>query len=103
MMSFDRILSTVLSKIHKMTSKIVVAALSGGVDSAVAAYLLKKSNYQVYGIYMRNWDHLEEGRTCSSDQDWSDVQQVGKALDIPVQRVDFSREYWIQVVIFALI
>lgn len=78
----------------------VFVAMSGGVDSSVAAALLKESplGLDVHGIFMRNWtDDSKSPGGCSAERDWKDVQQVGKHLEIPVHRVDFSREYWIRV------
>lgn len=71
----------------------VVVALSGGVDSAVAAYLLKKQGYQVSGIYMRNWSEADE-QYCSGIDDLESVDKVAHFLDIPYKVVDFQKEYW---------
>jgi tRNA-uridine 2-sulfurtransferase len=70
----------------------VIVGLSGGVDSAVSAYLLKQQGYRVSGLYMVNWTEDEEGY-CSSAQDFQDAHAVCDELDIPLHRVDFSREY----------
>ncbi|CAB4409945.1 unnamed protein product [Rhizophagus irregularis] len=75
----------------------VIVAMSGGVDSSVSAYLLKRQGYIVEGVYMRNWDTTDESGVCTSDQDWKDVQTVCKQLDIPCRQFDFTKEYWLQV------
>jgi tRNA-specific 2-thiouridylase len=70
----------------------VVVGLSGGVDSAVSAYLLKQQGYRVSGLYMVNWTEDEEGY-CTAAQDFQDARAVCDELDIPLHRVDFSKEY----------
>jgi tRNA-specific 2-thiouridylase len=70
----------------------VVVGLSGGVDSAVAALLLKEQGYRVSGLYMVNWTEDEEGY-CTAAQDFQDARAVCDELDIPLHRVDFSKEY----------
>ncbi|CEI90707.1 hypothetical protein G6F70_003430 [Rhizopus microsporus] len=72
----------------------VVLAMSGGVDSSVAAALLKQQGYDVQGIYMRNWDTSDERGVCTSREDWEDVQRVCEILKIDCQHVDFVKEYW---------
>ena len=74
--------------------------MSGGVDSSVAAALLKQDDmdYDIQGIFMRNWtDDSKSPGGCSAERDWKDVQKIAKQLDIPVHRVDFSRDYWTRV------
>lgn len=72
--------------------------MSGGVDSSVAAALLKKDGHDVEGIFMRNWVNDSKSPSgCSAEKDWKDVQKVAKHIDIPVSRVDLSRDYWIKV------
>lgn len=77
--------------------KKVVVGLSGGVDSAVAAYLLKQRGYEVVGLFMRNWVEEEEDGACTADEDFYDVRRVCGVLDIPYYGVDFSREYYERV------
>ncbi len=78
----------------------VVVGLSGGVDSSVAAYLLKQQGYEVEGLFMRNW-HDTTG-TLSGDCPWEDDQifaeLVARKLDIPFHWVDLSEEYGRRVV-----
>lgn len=64
--------------------------MSGGVDSSVTAYLLKKKGYEVIGLFMKNWE--EEG--CSSLADLEDVAKVAAKLDIPFYTVNLAKEYW---------
>ena len=80
-----------------MLMKKVVVGLSGGVDSAVAAYLLKKQGYEVVGLFMRNWVEEGEDGACTADEDFYDVRRVCSVLDIPYYGVDFSREYYDRV------
>lgn len=72
--------------------------MSGGVDSSVAAYLLKEAGYDVFGIFMRNWHEEEsDGGACTAEEDYRDVRRVAAALDIPYYSVDFSKEYYDRV------
>ena len=75
--------------------KRVVVGLSGGVDSSVAAYLLKQQGYDVIGLFMKNWH--DESVTISDDCPWiddsNDALQVAEMLGIPFQVIDFSKEY----------
>lgn len=79
----------------------VVIGMSGGVDSAVAAYLLKKSGYNVIALFMRNWDSTINGENfenddiiCPQERDYNDALKVCETLNIPLHRVDFIKEYW---------
>ncbi|CAL8080315.1 unnamed protein product [Calicophoron daubneyi] len=76
------------------TIRTVACAVSGGVDSAVSAYLLKKNGFEVKGVFMKNWDQLDEGAQCSTDVDRQDAQYVCEKLDIPFYELNFFREYW---------
>lgn len=95
-----------------ITMKTVVVGMSGGVDSAVAAYLLKQQGYNVIGLFMRNWDsslnndilgnpNLNLG-ICAEEMDYNDVKKIGTLLDIPIHRVDFIKEYWDYVFTYFL-
>ncbi|XP_038667303.1 mitochondrial tRNA-specific 2-thiouridylase 1 isoform X1 [Scyliorhinus canicula] len=75
----------------------VVCALSGGVDSAVAALLLRRKGYQVTGVFMKNWDLLDEHGACTSDQDCEDAYRVCKMLNIPFHQISYVKEYWHEV------
>ncbi|XP_036596573.1 mitochondrial tRNA-specific 2-thiouridylase 1 isoform X3 [Trichosurus vulpecula] len=72
----------------------VACAVSGGVDSAVAALLLRRRGYEVTGVFMRNWDSLDEHGACSADRDCEDAARVCRVLDIPFRQVSFVKEYW---------
>tara|TARA_B110000858_G_scaffold21502_1_gene21679 strand:- start:1320 stop:2480 length:1161 start_codon:yes stop_codon:yes gene_type:complete len=75
--------------------KTVVVGLSGGVDSSVAAYILKKQGYNVIGLFMRNWN--DESVIIDDDCPWiedsNDALQVAEILEIPFQVIDFTKEY----------
>ena len=82
----------------------VLIGLSGGVDSAVAAYLLKQSGYEVTACFMRNWDSLANNdylgnpninnSQCPQEADYDDAVKVAKKLGIELLRIDFVKEYW---------
>jgi len=89
----------------------VIVGLSGGVDSAIAAYLLKEQGYEVVGAFMRNWDsqlnndflgNNWKGDICPQEVDYNDALAVAKSLDIPLLRVDFIKEYWDNVFSYFL-
>jgi tRNA-specific 2-thiouridylase len=75
-----------------MAAPHVVVGLSGGVDSAVSAWLLKEQGYRVSGLFMVNWTEDEQGY-CSAADDFQDARAVCEELGIPLHRVDFSAEY----------
>lgn len=72
----------------------VIVGLSGGVDSAVTALLLKQQGYRVTGCYMQNWHVDKDDPYCTAEQDLSDAKAVCDKLDIPLEVVDFADEYW---------
>ena len=80
----------------------IVVGLSGGVDSAVTAWLLKQQGHEVVGVFMKNWeaDDLEEN--CPIAQDYQDVLAIGEVLGIEIQLVNFSREYQERVFAYFL-
>ncbi len=67
--------------------------MSGGVDSSVAALLLKRQGFDVVGVFMKNWEEQDENGVCTSENDWRDVQAVCEAIGIPYYAVNFAREY----------
>ena len=72
----------------------IVVGLSGGVDSAIAAHLLKAEGHKVDAIFMKNWEEDDSDEYCSASQDLEDAQIVCEKLDIPLRTVNFSSEYW---------
>ena len=80
-----------MGKIH--TGHVVVG-MSGGVDSAVAALLLKRQGYDVVGVFMKNWEEEdEETGVCTAANDYDDVKSVCSTIGIPYYTVNFAREY----------
>jgi tRNA-specific 2-thiouridylase len=92
--------------------KKVLLGLSGGVDSAIAAYKLLKAGYEVTGGYMRNWDSLANNDflgnptvnddQCPQERDYQDAKKVAEKLGIPLIRNDFVKEYWDSVFSYFL-
>ncbi len=92
--------------------KRVVIGMSGGVDSSVAAILLKEQGYEVIGLFMRNWDSSINNDylgnpnlvndICPQEQDYNDALNVCEKLNIPLHRVDFVKEYWDYVFTYFL-
>lgn len=90
----------------------VVLGLSGGVDSAVAAYVLKQQGYEVIGVFMRNWDSslnndilgnpTNDDDICPQEKDYNDAKKVAEHLGIELRRVDFIKEYWDHVFTYFL-
>ncbi len=73
--------------------KTVVVGMSGGVDSSVAAALLKEQGYSVIGLFMHNWEEDDEDGCCTAVSDYEDVKRVCNKLDIPYYSVNFAKEY----------
>lgn len=73
-------------------SQRVIVGLSGGVDSAVAALLLKEEGWEVHGLFMSNWEEDEDGY-CTAAQDFQDARAVARELAIPLHRASFAAEY----------
>jgi tRNA-uridine 2-sulfurtransferase len=71
----------------------VVVGLSGGVDSAVSAHLLKEQGYEVIGIFMKNWEEDDNSEYCSSNIDFVDAASVADVLGIEIEHVNFAAEY----------
>lgn len=74
-------------------SEKVVLGISGGVDSAVAALLLKQQGYSVIGMFMRNWEETDEEGVCSAEKDYNDAKAVCQLLGIDYYSVNFSKQY----------
>lgn len=80
----------------------VVIGMSGGVDSSVAALLLKEQGYDVIGIFMKNWDDTDEFGVCTATEDYEDVIRVCNQIGIPYYAVNFEKEYWDKVFTYFL-
>jgi tRNA-specific 2-thiouridylase len=78
----------------------IFVGISGGIDSSVAAYLLKKAGHRVEGVFMKNWEGDDTDTYCSAANDLADAEAVCDSLNIPLHRVNFADEYWERV--FAL-
>ena len=75
----------------------IVVGMSGGVDSSVAALLLKREGHDVIGVFMNNWDEQDENGICTAESDWQDVQRVCEKIGIPYYSVNFAKQYWERV------
>ena len=73
----------------------VVVGISGGVDSSVAAYLLKKQGHDVIGLFMINWE--EQDGQCTAEDDYEDVKRVCNKIGIPYFSVNYAKEYYDRV------
>ena len=80
----------------------VVIGMSGGVDSSVAAILLKKAGYDVIGLFMRNCNPNLNNNICPQEQDYNDALAVCEKIGIPLHRIDFVKEYWDYVFTYFL-
>lgn len=80
----------------------VIIGLSGGVDSSVAAWLLKEAGYEVEALFMKNWDEDNNNEYCTYADDLRDVKQICSVLDIPLHTVNFANEYWENVFSYFL-
>ena len=76
-----------------MQKQRIIVGLSGGVDSAVSAYLLKQQGHEVLGIFMKNWEDDDDSEHCSSRQDFLDAAAVADVLGIEIEHVNFAAEY----------
>ena len=87
----DRDNSKLMNKQH--IGQRVVVGLSGGVDSAVTAWLLKEQGYDVIGIFMKNWEDDDDSEFCSSNIDFVDAAAVAVVIGIEIEHVNFAAEY----------
>ena len=71
----------------------IVVGLSGGVDSAVTAHLLKKQGHEVVGIFMKNWEDDDDSEFCSSNIDFVDAAAVADVVGIEIEHVNFAADY----------
>ena len=75
----------------------IIVGMSGGVDSAVAALLLKEQGHDAVGVFMKNWEGDDAAGVCPAEDDFRDVRSVCDAIGIPYYSVNFAREYWDRV------
>lgn len=80
----------------------VVVGISGGVDSAVSAYLLKQQGYNVIGLFMVNWEEDDDSGVCTSKLDYEDVKRVCNNIGIPYYTVNYSKQYYDKVFTYFL-
>ncbi|MFZ3588275.1 tRNA 2-thiouridine(34) synthase MnmA [Bacillus sp. DJP31] len=80
----------------------VIVGMSGGVDSSVAALLLKEQGYDVIGIFMKNWDDTDDFGVCTATEDYDDVIRVCNQIGIPYYAVNFEKQYWEKVFTYFL-
>ena len=78
-------------------SKKVIVGISGGVDSSVAALLLKSSGFNVQGLFMQNWTNETPNIKCTSEEDYKDAEKVCDQIGIPLMKANFSSQYWEKV------
>ncbi len=81
------------------SDKSVIVAMSGGVDSSVAAFILKQQGFKVTGVFMKNWEEDDDPSTnyCNATKDLEDAQKVCDQLNITLLKVNFATEYWDKV------
>jgi tRNA-specific 2-thiouridylase len=86
----------------RLLGKKIIAGISGGVDSSVAALLLQQQGAAVEGLFMKNWEEDDTEQHCSATEDLQDAQSVCDKLGIPLHTVNFSSEYWDRVFTYFL-
>ena len=75
----------------------IIVGLSGGVDSAVAALLLKQQGHTVSAVFMKNWDEDDEQDYCPVEEDLADARAIAEKLEIELHTISFSAQYWNRV------
>lgn len=83
-----------MPSLPEKSSPVVIVGMSGGVDSSVAAYLLKQQGYQVTGLFMKNWEEDDGTEYCTAKEDLADAQAVCDTLGIELLTANFAAEYW---------
>jgi len=76
-----------------MAARRIVVGLSGGVDSAVSAWLLKREGHEVLGVFMKNWEDDDDAEYCSSNADFVDAAAVADVIGIELEHVNFAADY----------
>src|SRR5690606_22970040 len=76
-----------------MSARRVVVGMSGGVDSSVAAWLLKEQGYEVVGLFMKSWEDDDTDEYCTSREDLVDAVSVAELIGIDIEAVNFAQEY----------
>src|SRR5690606_6910478 len=71
----------------------VVVGMSGGVDSSVAAWLLKEQGWEVVGLVMKDWEDDDDDEFCSTRQDWTDAASAADVIGVDIDAVNFAAEY----------
>jgi len=82
-----------MNKSTQSNRKRIVVGMSGGVDSSVAAWLLKQQGHDVLGLFMKNWEGDDDDEYCSTRQDWLDAASVADLIGVDIEAVNFSAEY----------
>lgn len=72
----------------------IAVGMSGGVDSSVSAYLLKNAGFEVFGLFMKNWEESDQNGRCMAAKDQEDAAKVCQTLNIPFYTVNFTEEYY---------
>jgi tRNA-uridine 2-sulfurtransferase len=85
-----------------MKKERIIIGVSGGVDSAVCAHLLKSQGHDVVGVYMQNWEADNEDPFCTASQDLLDAERICEHLSIEFHSINFSKEYWDNVFQYCL-
>jgi tRNA-uridine 2-sulfurtransferase len=80
----------------------IIVGMSGGVDSSVAAFLLKEAGHYVEGVFMKNWEGDDTDIYCSATKDMADAQAVCDRLNIDLHMVNFADQYWERVFAYFL-
>ncbi|BFI91168.1 tRNA 2-thiouridine(34) synthase MnmA [Enterobacterales bacterium endosymbiont of Anomoneura mori] len=81
--------------------KNIVVGVSGGVDSSIAIYILKKIGFKIIGVFMINWEE-KNNQNCNIYKDFHDAKNICKKLNIKLKQINFSAEYWENVFIYFL-
>jgi tRNA-specific 2-thiouridylase len=84
------------------SNKRIIVGMSGGVDSSVAALLLKEQGYDVIGVFMKNWDEKDDEGLCTVVEDYDDMRRVCDEIGIRYYSVNFVKEYWDRVFTYFL-